>query len=81
MTAKQYLLVAWEPGLTVEMVEKVTGMRGSATPDGVLIEKPQSNDRIRSNLAAIQKAFEPRPACNCHGVLHRPDCPIGGGIT
>lgn len=79
MTDK-YLLVGWEPGLTAEKVEAITGMTAHPTPLGVLVKEPPSYASIAQSMVEIDRALNPK-RCQCRGILHSPDCPVGMCIT
>ncbi|MDE2106228.1 MAG: hypothetical protein KGL39_53910 [Patescibacteria group bacterium] len=78
MVAK-YLLVSEPTGITAEELGRRVGMRAFDTPLGTMLEQPKPFDMYGA-LAKLDRALNPN-RCRCTGVLHRADCPAGGGIT
>ena len=75
----KYLLVSEPTGVSSEELGRSVGMRAIDTPLGTMLEHHDPFDIDRA-LEKLDRVLNPN-RCRCTGVIHRPDCRAGGGIT
>lgn len=75
---KKYLLIT---DAVPSQVEAATGLKGTMTDLGTLVEKPGPFD-VHGAMAVIDRALHPnRCTCGAYAVMHRPNCPAWDVMT
>lgn len=68
-------------GTSAQEIERLTGLRGQNTDQGVLIERPKTF-HLDAALRSFDAALNPnRCTCGTFSVLHRPGCPAAFFVT